>query len=190
LLSVCPYYSKPSQVGIYEHYKAVANTSPLPVIMYNVPGRTGINMTAETTVKLAHDFKNIIAMKEASGNMTQIMDIIRSKPKDFLLISGDDMLTLPIIAAGGDGIISVAANVCPREFSDMVRYALSYNMIEAQKLHYKIFDLMVQLFADCSPSGAKAALHIKGLISNTLRLPLVPVNEAVYKKLAELLKKL
>jgi len=187
LLSVCPYYNKPGQAGIIAHYKAVAEASPLPVIMYNVPGRTSVNITADTTLHLAHTEKKIIGMKEASGNMTQIMDIIRKKPENFLLISGDDMLTLPIIAAGGDGIISVVANVCPRDFSEMVRHALAYRMKEAQQLHYKLFDLIIQIFADGSPAGVKAAMHIRGLISNSLRLPLVPVNETVYKKLEQLL---
>lgn len=190
VLTVCPYYNKPSQRGIYEHYKAVSHASPLPVMMYNVPGRTGMNISAETTLKIAHDLKNIIATKEACGNLQQIMDIIRNKPKNFLVISGDDMLTLPIVACGGDGVISVAANACPREFSDLVRMALDHKLPEAQKLQFKLFDIMNELFADGSPGGAKAALHARGMISNYLRLPLVPVNDTVYKKIEQLIKNL
>ncbi len=179
ILTVTPYYNKPQQKGLYYHYKNLSMVSPLPLILYNVPGRTGANMTAETTLKLAHEFSNIIGIKEASGNMNQVMKIIRDKPKDFLVISGDDALTLPMIAAGGDGVISVVANVYPFEFSEMVRQALKGNFAEARRYHYLLFDLIETLFADGSPSGIKAALEIKGLAPNNLRLPLVKVNKSV-----------
>ncbi len=142
LLSVSPYYNKPSQQGIYEHFRAIASTSPVPVIVYNVPGRTGSNISAETTLKLARDIKNIVAIKEASGNLAQVMQIIRNKPRDFQVISGDDLLTLPMLAIGGTGVISVIANACPKQFSDMVNLGLSGNFDKASVLHYKLLALM------------------------------------------------
>lgn len=190
VLSVSPYYNKPSQRGIYEHYRAIAEVAPLPVILYNVPGRTAANMTAETTLKLAHDFKNIVAMKEASGNLEQIMTIIRDKPKDFLLISGDDLLTLPILACGGDGVISVLGNCCPKDFSEMVRLGLNGKMAEARKLHYKLMHITQLLFADGSPGGVKAALETLKLGKVNLRQPLWPVNDAVKKAIEKEMKKL
>ena len=187
ILSVCPYYNKPQQDGIYAHYAALAQSSPLPLILYNVPGRTGSNMTAATTLRLAYEYGNIIAIKEASGNLAQIMEILKEKPEDFLLISGDDNLTLPMIALGASGVISVTAQVKPRPFSDMVRFCLAGDMEKARKLHFELLGLMSLLFADGSPAGVKAALHILGLCENELRLPLVPVNEAVYKNLLRIL---
>jgi 4-hydroxy-tetrahydrodipicolinate synthase len=187
LLSVSPYYNKPNQRGIYQHYKAMAEVSPLPIILYNVPGRTSSNITADTTLKLAEEFKNIIGIKEASGNMEQCMKIIKYKPKDFLLISGDDALTLPIIACGGEGVISVAANAFPKDFSEMTRQILAGNVKEAQKLHYKLTDIIEQLFADGNPAGIKAALEIMNICQSNLRLPLVKVNKATQNALTELI---
>jgi len=187
LLSVSPYYNKPNQRGIYQHYKAIAEASSLPIILYNVPGRTGSNIAADTTLKLAEEFKNIIAIKEASGNMEQCMKIIKNKPKDFLVISGDDALTLPIIACGGDGVISVIANAFPRDFSEMVREILAGNVKEAQKLHYKLTDIIEQIFADGNPAGIKAALEIMNICSSNLRLPLVRVNKATQNALTEMI---
>lgn len=189
ILSVSPYYNKPSQEGIYQHYKLVSENSPLPIILYNVPGRTGSNMLAETTLRLANDFKNIIAIKEASGNMEQMMKIINKKPAGFMLISGDDNLTLPIIAAGGAGVISVVANAFPADFSKMVSLCLENKFDEARKLHYKLVEITDQLFADGNPGGVKAALKIKGICGDDVRLPLVKVNSGVYAKLEELIKK-
>lgn len=188
ILSVSPYYNKPSQQGLYMHFKSIAETSPLPVILYNVPGRTGSNMTAETTVKLARDFKNIIAVKEASGNLSQVMSIVKNKPKNFLVISGDDALTLPILSLGGSGVISVIANACPKTFSEMVSHALQGNYVKAASLHYKLFDLMNALFEEGNPSGVKAALEILKVTQNNLRLPLVRVSETLHKKIEGLLK--
>jgi 4-hydroxy-tetrahydrodipicolinate synthase len=183
ILTVTPYYNKPQQKGLYYHYKSIATVSPLPLILYNVPGRTGANMSAETTLKLAHEFSNIVAVKEASGNLTQIMKIIKDRPDHFLVISGDDALTLPMIAAGANGVISVVANVYPFEFSEMVRLALAGKFAEARKYHYQLFDIIGTLFEDGSPSGVKAALEIKGLAPNNLRLPLVKVNKSVLMQL-------
>jgi 4-hydroxy-tetrahydrodipicolinate synthase len=186
ILSVSPYYNKPSQEGIYQHYKMIAGVSPLPIILYNVPGRTMSNMTSETTLRLANDFKNIIAIKEASGNVEQCMRIIKNKPKDFLVISGDDNLTLPLIASGADGVISVLANAYPKDFSEMVRQALAGNISQAQKLHYKTFEITEQLFADGNPGGVKIALELLKVCGSNVRLPLVKPNEKVQKRLKEL----
>jgi 4-hydroxy-tetrahydrodipicolinate synthase len=178
VLSVSPSYNKPSQRGIVEHYRLLAKASPLPIILYNVPGRTASNMTAATTLQLA-TVPNIIGIKEASGNMEQVMKIIKHKPKEFLVISGDDNLTLPILGCGGDGVISVVANAFPKDFSEMTRQALKYRMAEAQRLHYKLTDITEQLFADGNPGGVKAVMAMMGLCKETLRLPLVPVNDEV-----------
>jgi 4-hydroxy-tetrahydrodipicolinate synthase len=188
ILSVSPYYNKPNQRGIYQHYKAIAEASPLPIILYNVPGRTSSNITADTTIKLANDFKNIIAIKEASGNLEQCMKIIKYRPKDFLVISGDDMLTLPIIASGGDGVISVIANAYPKDFSEMTRQILAGKVKDAQKLHYKLTDLIEQIFADGNPAGIKAVLDMLKVCPDNVRLPLVKVNKATQNALAELVK--
>lgn len=185
ILSVSPYYNKPTQEGIYQHYKAIAEASPLPIILYNVPGRTSSNITAETTLRLAHDFKNIIAVKEASGNLEQCMKIIKDRPKDFLVISGDDALTLPIIASGGDGVISVVANAFPKDFSEMVRLALKNEIVKAQKLHYKLFDIIGLLFVDGNPAGVKCAMKLLGVCNDKLRLPLVNVTKPTADKLKE-----
>lgn len=187
ILSVSPYYNKPSQEGIYQHYRMIAGASPVPIILYNVPGRTNSNMTSDTTLRLAHEFKNIIAIKEASGNVEQCMRIIKNKPKDFLVISGDDNLTLPLIACGADGVISVVANAFPKDFSEMVRQALAGNIAQAQKLHYKTFEITEQLFADGNPGGIKITLELLKICSSNLRLPLVKPNEKVQKQLKDLI---
>ncbi len=189
ILSVCPYYNRPNQEGLYQHFKAVAEASPLPVILYNVPGRTSCNMTDETTLRLANDFSTIIGVKEASGNLLQIMNIIKNKPKNFMVISGDDQITLPIIAAGGDGVISVVANAYPKDFSEMTRQALAGNFEVARKLHYKLISITNLLFADGSPAGIKAALEIMGLCTSHVRLPLVNINSKVQLALASEMKK-
>lgn len=186
ILSVSPYYNKPSQRGIYEHYKAIAKSTKKPIILYNVPGRTASNIAADTTLKLAHKFPNIIAVKEASGNLEQCMSIIEKRPHDFLVISGDDNLTLPLLACGADGVISVVANAFPKDFSDMVRAGLKGDFAAARKLHYKTFQITQQLFADGNPGGVKHALSLLKVCGPHLRLPLVEPNEGVQKKLKEL----
>lgn len=186
LLSVSPYYNKPSQQGLFAHFKAIAGVSPVPVIIYNVPGRTGSNIAAETTVKLAREVKNITAIKEASGNMAQIMQIMMHKPKDFQVLSGDDLLTLPMMALGATGAISVVANACPSDFSAMVTHALKGDFGKAASYHYKLVDLINALFEEGSPSGIKAVLESLNICQNHLRLPLVPVSDGLYKKLKTL----
>ena len=183
ILSICPYYTKPSQRGIYAHFAEIAKASPLPVILYNIPGRTSRNIEPETVLKLAADFKNIVAVKEASGNMSQIMSILSSKPEDFAVISGDDALTVPMMSLGVSGVISVAANVLPKKVSDMVNFALKGDFESARKLHFSLLGLMNALFEDGSPAGAKAALKILGIMDENLRLPLVPVCEGVREKI-------
>lgn len=187
ILSVSPYYNKPTQEGIYQHYKAISQASSLPIILYNVPGRTSSNILPSTTLRLAQDFKNIIAIKEASGNMEQFMEIIKNKPKNFLLISGDDALTLPIIASGGEGVISVLANAFPKGFSDMVNAALAEDYKKARKLHYQYFEMIHYLFVDGNPAGIKAALKLLNITGDTLRLPLVNVGDKTYNKIKELI---
>jgi len=177
ILSVSPNYNKPNQRGIYEHYKAIAQACPVPVILYNVPGRTGSNITAETTLALAKEFKNIIAIKEASGNMEQCMKIIKNRPEDFLMISGDDLLALPLIACGADGVISVVANAYPKDLSELVRQILNGNIKDSQKLHYKLTDIIEKIFVDGNPAGIKALLEAIGICKAHLRLPLVNVNK-------------
>ena len=184
ILSVAPYYNKPNQRGIYEHFKAIAENSIVPIIIYNVPGRTSSNISAETTVKLANDFSNIIAVKEASGNLSQVMDIIYDKPDGFSVLSGDDALTFPMIALGADGVISVVANAFPQEFSKMVSYARNGDTEKARNIHYDLIKIIDLLFADGNPAGIKAALEIMGIMGNNLRLPMVPVLHEVYMKLA------
>ena len=179
ILSIAPYYNKPNQEGIYQHYKAIGEASPLPIIAYNVPGRTGVNMTAETTLRIAADCPNIVAIKEASGNLVQIMQILKNRPEHFLTLSGDDSLTYPMMALGADGVISVAAQAVPQIFSDMVHFALDGDFAAARQNHYQMLDLMEMIFADGSPAGVKAALQHLGLCENELRLPLAPVNEKV-----------
>lgn len=190
ILSVAPYYNKPSQRGLYLHYKHIATASPLPVIVYNVPGRTSVNMKAETTLELAAEFENIIGVKEASGNMSQIMEIIRKKPKDFLVISGDDGITMPLIAAGAHGVISVVANAYPKAFSSMVKAALKGKLDEARRLHYALLPMIEALFADGSPGGVKAALDYMKIVPNNLRLPVVKVNKATQNLIQGLVNEL
>jgi 4-hydroxy-tetrahydrodipicolinate synthase len=187
LLSVSPYYNKPSQQGIYAHFKVIAEVSPVPVIIYNVPGRTGSNITADTTLKLASEVKNIVAIKEASGNMAQVMQIIRDAPKDFHVISGDDLLTLPMMAMGAKGVISVIANGCPKQFSDMVSLALQGHFDKAAAIHYKLLDLMIALFEEGSPSGIKCALESIKIAQHNVRLPLVPVSDTLRKRIEGLM---
>ncbi len=189
VLSVAPYYNKPTQEGLYQHYKAVAEASPAPVFLYNVPGRTGSNILPETTLRLA-EIDNIIAVKEASGSIAQITKIIKNKPDDFLVISGDDAMTIPLIAMGGSGVISVAANAIPKEFSEMVQAALKYDLNKATGIHYKLMDLMAALFAEGNPGGIKAALSAINKIENVLRLPLVPVSDKTYSLIEKLMKQL
>jgi 4-hydroxy-tetrahydrodipicolinate synthase len=190
ILSVAPYYNKPSQGGLFMHFKSIAEVSPVPVIIYNVPGRTGSDINADTTLKLAREVKSIVAIKEASGNMGQIMNIIKNKPRNFQVLSGDDILTLPMIAIGGAGVISVISNAFPQQFSDMVRAALAGELAKACELHYCLLDMIWAIFAEGSPSGIKAALAILGICGNNLRLPLLPVSEEHYKKIASLVRKL
>jgi len=190
ILSVTPYYNKPQQRGLYLHYKSIATVSPLPIIMYNVPSRTSVNMKPEITLQLASDFDNIIGVKEASGNIEQVMDIIRNKPKDFLVISGDDLLTLPLLGMGADGVISVIGNAYPKLFSDMVNLGLKGDMKKAREIHYKLTDFTRSVFADGNPSGIKAALEIKEIISNNLRLPLVKIEKSHYNQMAALMAEL
>ena len=190
VLSVVPYYNKPSQEGIYQHYKAIAQATDLPVILYNVPGRTGVNMTAETTLRLAREFKNIIAVKEASGNITQMDDIIKNKPKDFNVISGDDGITFPLITLGAIGVISVIGNAFPREFSRMVRLALAGDYESARTIHHRFTELFSLLFIDGNPAGVKSMLSMMGFVENRLRLPLVPTRIVTYEKIRHVLHEL
>lgn len=184
VLSVSPYYNKPNQRGLYEHYKAVASSCQLPIILYNVPGRTASNLNADTTVQLATDFPNIVAVKEASANFTQIGDIIKNKPLHFEVISGDDALALPLISMGAKGVISVIANALPYSFSQLVRHALAGEYAHARELHYKMNELFKLLFADGNPAGIKVAMSTKKLCLNTLRLPLVPACGPVAAEIA------
>ena len=188
ILSVSPYYNKPNQEGIFQHYKALDAASPLPIIMYNVPSRTGQNMTAETQLRIARECPKIFATKEASGNFDQIHHIIKNKPKDFMVISGDDGITLPMIACGADGVISVVANAYPLEFSNMVRLALQGNYNDARILHYEYTDIINSLFAEGSPSGVKAYLSEMGLCQNTFRQPVWPVSAKQMEKIRDLMK--
>ena len=173
ILSVSPAYNKPTQEGIYQHFNAISKSSPLPIILYNVPGRTSSNMTAETTLRLAYDFENIIAIKEASGDLEQIMKIISKKPVDFMVFSGDDAITLPIILMGGDGVISVLAQALPKDFSSMVKYGLEGDLKAAKELHYKILCFVEPLFAEGNPAGIKTLLNLQGICNEDVRLPLV-----------------
>lgn len=189
ILSVCPYYNKPNQNGIYAHYSAIAQATDLPIIMYNIPPRTGINMNPETILRLANDHKNLVAVKEASGNITQVMHIIAEKPEHFYVVSGDDNLTLPFMSIGAVGVISVAANVFPREVSQKVQYALNGNYEKAREYHYKLLEFMEFLFVEGNPVGVKAALEIMGVCLKNVRLPLVPASEGYYAQMKEKLKK-
>lgn len=190
VLSVCPYYNKPSQEGLYQHFKAIAEASPIPVVLYNVPGRTGVNMNAETTLRLARDFDNIVAIKEASGNIAQMDDIIKNKPNHFDVISGDDGITFPLITLGAVGVISVIGNALPAEFSRMVRLSLHGDYEPARIIHHKFAELFKLLFVDGNPAGVKAMLHAMGMIENRLRLPLVPTRLTTMEKISAILKEL
>ncbi len=190
ILSVTPYYNKPSQEGLYQHYAAIAKASPLPIILYNVPGRTGVNMLASTTLRLANDFNNICAIKEASGTFSQIDDIIKNKPEDFMVISGDDGITFPLITLGAVGVISVIGNAFPREFSRMVRLALEGDYKNARTIHHRFTELIELLFVEGNPAGVKSMLALMGLIENKLRLPLVPNTIKTYEKIRLVLKQL
>ena len=184
ILSVTPYYNKPSQQGLYNHFKAIAEHSPLPVILYNVPGRTSVNMTAATTLRLALDFENIIAIKEAAGNFEQATSIIAGMPENFIFLSGDDGIALPLISSGGSGVISVIANVLPYDFSTMVHLALEGEFGEAKNIHLRLGEMFKALFEEGNPAGVKAALHAKGVIaSQKLRSPLCEVSDSLYQKL-------
>ena len=188
ILTASPYYSKPNQKGIYNHYMAIAGASPVPVIIYNVPSRTGSNISAETTLKLAAECGNFAGIKEASGNMVQIMKIAKDKPAGFDLISGDDALTLPMISTGGCGVISVIGNAFPRQFSEMVRLALDNRWDEARSVHYSLLEIIDQLFIEGSPAGVKAALNILNICENQVRLPLTTVSRTTYGRLTELIR--
>jgi 4-hydroxy-tetrahydrodipicolinate synthase len=183
ILSVAPYYNKPNQRGLFQHFKAIATCSPLPVIMYNVPGRTCSNISSETCIELAHECENIVAIKEASGDIAQIMRIIKGKPDSFSVISGDDMMTIPIIASGGSGVISVLANAFPAATSDLVTNSLKSNFKSAREIHLRYLEMIELLFIDGNPAGVKAMLNIMNLCLNNLRLPLVPVNRAIYSRI-------
>ena len=190
ILSVCPYYNKPSQEGLYQHFATIAKASPLPVVLYNVPGRTGVNMNAETTLRLARDFENIVAIKEASGNITQMDDIIKNKPQHFDVISGDDGITFPLITLGAVGVISVIGNALPAEFSRMVRLALKGEYQTSLTIHHKFTELFKLLFVDGNPAGVKAMLSEMGLIENVLRLPLIPTRLTTMEKISQIVKEL
>lgn len=188
ILSVCPYYNKPSQEGLYQHFKAIAGATNMPVVLYNVPGRTGVNLKAETTVRLARDCENIVAIKEASGSLEQVDEIIKNKPDGFDVISGDDALTFPMIACGAAGVISVIGNALPKEFSRMIRLEMKGEIESARKIHHKFTDLFNLLFVDGNPAGVKAMLHEMGMIENVLRLPLVPTRLTTMQKISDCLK--
>jgi len=190
ILSVTPYYNKPSQEGIYQHYSALAKATELPIILYNVPGRTGVNMTTETTLRLACEFSNIVAIKEASGNIGQMDEIIKHKPQDFMVISGDDGITFPLITLGAVGVISVIGNAFPKEFSRMVRLALAGDYTNALDIHHSFTELINLLFVDGNPAGVKCMLHAMGFIENKLRLPLVPTRITTYEKIRTVMQDL
>ena len=190
VLSVCPYYNKPSQEGLYQHFKAIAEASPLPVVLYNVPGRTGINMKSETTVRLARDCENIVAVKEASGSLEQVDEIIKNKPDRFDVISGDDALTFSMVASGAAGSISVIGNALPKEVSRMIRLEFKGEYEAARTIHHRFTELYSLLFVDGNPAGVKALLHEMGFIENVLRLPLVPTRITTLQKMTEILKTL
>ena len=190
VLSVSPYYNKPTQEGIYRHFEAIANASPLPIILYNVPGRTSSNMLPATVIRLANDFKNIVAIKEAAGDIVQAMKLIQNKPDGFHVISGDDMITLPMVLAGGSGVISVIGEGFPRQFSDMVRLGLQRKVDEAYKLHYLLAESIDMIFEQGNPAGIKEVHKTLGLSENTVRLPLVNVDENLAKRLSDFTKKL
>lgn len=190
ILSVAPYYNKPNQRGLAQHFKSISEASPVPVIIYNVPGRTGVNIAADTTLQIAAECPNVVGIKEASGNLAQIMEIIRNKPAGFKVISGDDALTYPMIALGAEGVISVIANAMPAEMSSLVKFAMKGDWKKAQPLHYQLLPLMNALFEEGNPAGVKALLEIQGTISNVLRLPLVKTSKQLYNKIASIYEKI
>ncbi len=190
ILSICPYYNKPSQEGLYQHFKAIAQASPLPLVLYNVPGRTGVNMKPATTVRLAKDFPNIVAVKEASGSLEQVDEIIKNKPDNFDVISGDDALTFSMVASGAAGVISVIGNALPKQFSRMIRLEFRGEYEPARKIHHMFTELYSLLFVDGNPAGCKALLNDMGFIENVLRLPLVPTTITTKEKMAAILKEL
>jgi len=189
ILSISPYYNKPTQEGIYQHFKAVAEASPIPVILYNVPSRTGSNVLPSTVIRLANDFKNIVAVKEAAGDMIQAMRIIKDKPKDFLVLSGDDMIALPMVLAGGSGVISVIAQGFPKEFSEMIRLGLNRKVDDAFKIQYQFSDCIDMIFEQGNPAGIKQVFQSLGLAENNVRLPLVKVNESLENRIDQFVKK-
>ena len=190
ILSICPYYNKPSQEGLYKHFKAISAVSPLPIVLYNVPGRTGVNLKPDTLVRLARECDNIVAVKEASGSLEQVDEIIKNKPEGFEVISGDDALTFPMVASGAVGVISVIGNALPKEFSRMIRLEFKGEYEPARKIHHRFTELYKLLFVDGNPAGVKALLNDMGYIENVLRLPLVPTTIATKEKMAEILKEL
>jgi 4-hydroxy-tetrahydrodipicolinate synthase len=190
ILSVSPYYNKPTQEGIYQHFKAIAEVSPIPVVLYNVPGRTGSNVLPATVIRLANDFKNIVAIKEAAGDLVQAMNLIQHKPKDFLVISGDDMIALPMVLAGGSGVISVIGQGFPKEFSDLIQLGLHRKVDEAFELQYLLAESIDMIFEQGNPGGIKEVLKSLGLSENTLRLPLVNVDENLANRIALFVKKI
>ena len=190
ILSVSPYYNKPSQEGIYQHFKAISEASPIPIIIYNVPSRTGANMLPSTVIRLANDFKNIVALKEASGDMIQVMQVLKNKPKDFLVLSGDDMVALSMVLAGGAGVISVIAQGFPKEFSEMIRLGLNRKVDDAFDIQYQFADIIDMIFEQGNPAGIKQVFKSLGLSENTLRLPLVEVGESLADRIEEFVKKI
>jgi 4-hydroxy-tetrahydrodipicolinate synthase len=183
ILSVAPYYNKPNQRGLFQHFKAIATCSPIPVVIYNVPGRTGCNVSSDTCLELAHECENIVAVKEASGDISQIMKIVKGKPENFNVISGDDMITIPVIAAGGSGVISVLANAFPAQCSELVSHSLKNNFKSAREIQFRFLEIIELLFIDGNPAGVKAMLSLMSVCQNNLRLPLVPVNRTVYTRI-------
>ena len=190
ILSICPYYNKPSQEGLYQHFKAISEASPLPIVLYNVPGRTGVNMSAATTVRIAKDFTNIVAVKEASGSLEQVDEIIKNKPDNFDVISGDDALTFSMIASGAAGVISVIGNALPKEFSRMIRLEFNGEYEPARKIHHMFTELYSLLFVDGNPAGVKSILSVMGMIKNKLRLPLIPTRITTFEAIRKVLNEL
>jgi 4-hydroxy-tetrahydrodipicolinate synthase len=190
ILSVAPYYNKPNQRGLFQHFKAIATCSPIPVILYNIPGRTNVNLTADTCLELAHECENIVGVKESSGDITQIMKIIKGKPENFNVISGDDMMTLPLVAVGGSGVISVLANAFPSQCSELVNHALKGNFKSAREIQFRLIELTELCFIEGNPSGIKAMLNVQNICQNNLRLPLVPVTRTVYTRIQKAVEEL
>ena len=190
ILSICPYYNKPTQEGIYQHFKAISEASAIPVILYNVPSRTGSNMLPSTVMRLANDFKNIIAIKEAAGDMVQAMHLLKNKPKDFLVLSGDDMIALPMVLAGGSGVISVIGQGFPKEFSEMIRLGLNRKVDDAFKIHYLLSDSIDMIFEQGNPAGIKQVFHSLGIAENTVRLPLVKVDDSLASRIDQFVNKM